>query len=103
MTPDQEQTLENIRKGAKDALEETRATVLEALGYIDACEDTRFTMTVCLREIRDKVDELERRMDMMDFEVTWLVSVIRTMNTQRDLALRQLDLVKQILRGKPRR
>ena len=74
-------------------LEQVRAAIEEALGYIERQEDGPLTMRLALKAIRQQVDALEDEVYGLHYTAASLNRIAIRLREQRDEALRQRDLL----------
>ena len=101
MNPEREARIRKARQEAEEAVARLQVKVDHALDLIRTCSDTRYDMGHAINAIQETADEVERKVAVLDFELTLMTSVTREMMAQHTSALDQLNDLRNTLQSRP--
>lgn len=84
---------DHLEAQAAQALEAARAAIVEGLRLIEDQEDGPFTMRCQIKAIDERVDDIERQVSRLTCALEGWSKVATRLESQRDEALRQRDLL----------
>lgn len=82
---------------AERAIEDARAAIAEGLRLIEDQEDGPFTMRCQIKEIDERVDDIERRVFSLGMVMERWEEIATRLEQQRDEAIRQRDLLIAVI------
>ena len=101
MNPEVEARIRKARQEAEESVARLQVKVDHAMDLIRTCSDTRYDMGHAINAIQETADEVERKVAVLDFELTLMTSVTREMIAQHNSALDQLTDLRHTLQSRP--
>jgi septal ring factor EnvC (AmiA/AmiB activator) len=86
-----------FKEQAELAIEDARAAIAESLRLIADQEDRPNTMRCQIKEIDERVDDIERRVSALGMVMDRWEEIATRLEQQRDEALRQRDLLMAVI------